>query len=76
MGIARLNEFIVAGALRDGRLVQLLADFHATEHLQMLAIYPQERHRLPRVRAMLDFIHEGFSSRPWRTDAPKWRSKR
>jgi DNA-binding transcriptional LysR family regulator len=67
MGIARLNEFIVADALRDGRLVQLLADFHCTERLKMLAIYPQERHRLPRVRAMLDFIHESFSSRPWRT---------
>jgi len=71
MGIARLNEFIVAGALRDGRLVQLLADFHCTEHLKMLAIYPQERHRLPRVRAMLDFIHASFSSRPWRAKSAR-----
>lgn len=65
MGIARLNDFIVAQALREGRLVQLLKDFHAEEHLQMLAIYPQERHRLPRVRAMLDFLHSSFASRPW-----------
>lgn len=67
VGIGRLNEFIVAEALRDGRLVQVLADFHADENLKMLAIYPQERHRLPRVAAMLDFLVESFAGRPWRS---------
>jgi DNA-binding transcriptional LysR family regulator len=67
MGIARINEFIAAKALRDGRLVQVLADYHCDEHLSMLAIYPQERHRLPRVAAMLDFLMQSFASRPWRT---------
>src|SRR5258705_3310998 len=66
MGIARLNEFIVADALRDGRLVQVLEDFHAEENLKMHAIYPQERHRLPRVAAMLDFLVESFAGQPWR----------
>jgi DNA-binding transcriptional LysR family regulator len=66
LGIARLNEFIVADALRDGRLVQVLADFHQSEHLSMRAIYPQERHRLPRVAAMLQFLHDSFGKRPWR----------
>jgi hypothetical protein len=32
----------------------------------MLAIYPQERHRLPRVAAMLEFLTQSFASRPWR----------
>ena len=76
MGVARLNEFIVAQALRERRLVELLRDFHCDEHLQMLAIYPQERHRLPRVRAMLDFLHENLASRPWRTAPAKPKSKR
>ena len=77
MGVARLNEFLVAPALRDGRLVQLLRDFHCEEHLQMLAIYPQERHRLPRVRAMLDFLQQNFAGRPWRgAAAAKPKSKR
>jgi hypothetical protein len=31
----------------------------------MLAIYPPERHRLPRVRVMLDFLQETFAGRPW-----------
>jgi len=66
MGIGRLNEFIVADALRDGRLVEVLRDFHEPENLSMLVIYPHERHRLPRVRAMIDFLFERFASRPWR----------
>jgi DNA-binding transcriptional LysR family regulator len=66
-GIARLNEFIVAEAIADGRLVQVLADFQCAEHLTMLAIYPQERHRLPRVAAMLDFLVETFAKKPWHT---------
>ena len=67
IGIARLNEFVVADALRDGKLVTVLDDFHCAEELAMLAIYPHERHRLPRVAAMLDFLTETFSQRPWRT---------
>ena len=69
-GVARLNEFIVADALADGRLVQVLADHHCPEDLAMIAIYPQERHRLPRVAAMLDFLVETFAKRPWRTKRP------
>jgi DNA-binding transcriptional LysR family regulator len=66
MGIGRLNEFIVAKALSDGRLVPVLEDHHFEEHLSMLAIYPHERHRLPRVAAMLDFLARSFGSQPWR----------
>jgi DNA-binding transcriptional LysR family regulator len=67
VGIARLNEFIVADAIREGRLVQVLRDYHCPEQLAMLAIYPQERHRLPRVAAMLAFLVDTFAKRPWRT---------
>jgi DNA-binding transcriptional LysR family regulator len=66
VGIGRLNEFIVAQAVRDGRLVEVLAAEHWPEALGMLAIYPQDRHRLPRVAAMLDFLKGAFASRPWR----------
>lgn len=48
LGIARLNEFIVAAALRDGRLVRVLDDFKSDEALAMRLIYTPERHRLPR----------------------------
>jgi LysR family transcriptional activator of dmlA len=67
LGIARLNEFVIAAALRAGTLVTVLDDFHVDEKLAMLAIYPHERHRLPRVAAMLDFLTETFGPRPWRS---------
>lgn len=73
-GIARLNEFIIAPALRDGRLVRLLEQFQAPEALAMHAIYPQERHRLPRVAAMLEFLQATFGGRPWRATLRSRRS--
>jgi DNA-binding transcriptional LysR family regulator len=66
MGIMRVNEFIGAQALRDGRLVPLLPEYPCADGAQMLALYPHERHRLPRVAAMLDFLAESFAARPWR----------
>jgi hypothetical protein len=32
----------------------------------MMAVYAQDRHRLPRVQAMLEFLVERFSGSPWR----------
>lgn len=66
MGIAQFSEYIAADALRDGRLVQLLADCHRPDVLAQYVIYPKERHRLPRVATMVDFLMETFASRPWR----------
>jgi DNA-binding transcriptional LysR family regulator len=69
MGIAQFSEYIVADALRDGRLVRLLEEFHRPEPIGQYAIYPRDRHRLPRVAAMLDFLVETFAGRPWRAGA-------
>lgn len=74
LGIVRHNDFVVAEALRDGRLVQVLKDYHCPEHMAMLAIYPQERHRLPRVAAMLDFL-QTFADRPWHKAGLKGKRK-
>lgn len=67
LGIVRLNEFIVSEDLRKGHLVRVLPEFHCTELVPMLAMYPQMRHRLPRVAVMLDFLVESFTHAPWRT---------
>jgi DNA-binding transcriptional LysR family regulator len=61
---------IVADALRDGRLVPLLADVHHSEPLPLHAVYPQGRHRSPRIAAMVEFLVERFASAPWRA-APR-----
>lgn len=65
-GVAQLMEFQVAEAIRDGRLVHLFPEYPCPDELSMLAVYGHERHRLPRVRAMLDFLVATFAHRPWR----------
>lgn len=77
VGVVRLNEFVVAHALHCSELVPLLPD-HRDAAGTMLALYPQERHRLPRVAAMLDFLVSEFAGRPWRVPpaAPARRSAR
>jgi DNA-binding transcriptional LysR family regulator len=67
LGIARFNEFIVADEVRSGALVPVLTEWHCADAAAMNAIYPHERHRLPRVAAMLDFLSESFRDRPWRS---------
>lgn len=68
-GISQMMEFQVIEGLRDGRLVHVLPRFPCPDKRVMAAIYPHERNRLPRVKAMLDFLEETFSSRPWRVAA-------
>jgi DNA-binding transcriptional LysR family regulator len=67
LGIVRLNEFIVAEALARRQLVRVLPELQTSEKVKMLAMYPQQRQRLPRVAAMLEFLSETFGPRPWRT---------
>lgn len=67
LGIAQFSEYIVADALRDGRLVRLLSTHHRPEPLTQYVIYARDRHRLPRVAAMIEYLIETFRTRPWRS---------
>jgi DNA-binding transcriptional LysR family regulator len=66
VGIIRLSDAIVGAAIRDARLLPLLQDVHHSEPLPLHAVYPQGRHRSPRVAAMIDFLVERFGDAPWR----------
>jgi len=66
VGIIRLSDVIVGEALAQGRLVALLEDIHHAEPLPLHAVYPQGRHRSPKVAAMVDYLVERFSGAPWR----------
>lgn len=66
VGIIRLSDAMVGEALAQGRLVPLLADVHHSEPLPLHAVYPQGRHRSPRVSAMVEFLVERFAGAPWR----------
>lgn len=66
VGVIRLSDAIVGEAIGAGRLVPLLADSHYSEPLPLHAVYPQGRHRSPRVAAMVEFLLERFGDAPWR----------
>jgi DNA-binding transcriptional LysR family regulator len=66
VGVIRLSDVIVGEPIRAGRLVPLLENVHHSEPLPLHAVYPQGRHRSPRLAAMIDFLVERFSSAPWR----------
>lgn len=66
LGVIRLSDVIVGAAVAEGRLVPLLQDRHHSEPLPLHAVWPQGRHRSPRVAAMVDFLVERFAAAPWR----------
>ena len=60
LGIARLADFMVARAVREGALVPLLVDSHVPESFPIHALTVPGRHRAPRVKAFIDFLAEQF----------------
>lgn len=62
LGIVRMNDFIVDEDIRTGRLVPILTDHYCQERIPMHALYPRDRHRLPRVAVMLEFLTEIFAN--------------
>ncbi|BDU15798.1 LysR family transcriptional regulator [Lysobacter auxotrophicus] len=64
MGIAVHSDWHVVRDLREGRLVQVLADYPIAES-GIYAVMPQRRLVPPRVRAFVDFLAEKFANPPW-----------
>jgi len=64
MGIAAHSDWHVVRDLREGRLVQVLADYPIAES-GIYAVMPQRRLVPPRVRAFADFLAEKFANPPW-----------
>jgi DNA-binding transcriptional LysR family regulator len=65
-GIVRLADLIVVDAVREGKLRPVLKDSLVAESVPLSAVYPQGRHRMPKVRVFLDFLVERYSHSPWR----------
>ena len=69
LGVIRLTDVIVGAAIRKGELVPLLEGVHHREAVPLHAVYPQGRHRSPRLAAMIEFLVERFAQAPWRAGA-------
>jgi DNA-binding transcriptional LysR family regulator len=66
VGIIRLADFLSATEVAAGRLQLILEEFHSKAPLALHAVYPQGRHRSPKVAALVDFMLESFAHAPWR----------
>ena len=62
-GIALLPSYVVEEDLRCGRLSALLTEYQ-TAPSNIYALYPQSRHRSPKVRAFIDFLLDKLTKAP------------
>lgn len=63
LGLICEPDFLVAGALRAGRLVRLLPDCQSGGG-EIWAVYPTRRHLSLKVRLFVDHIAEAFAAHP------------
>lgn len=63
VGIARLSSYLVNDDLRSGKLTHILPDYQDNAS-DILAIYSQKRNLSPKVRVLIDYMAEVFSTVP------------
>jgi DNA-binding transcriptional LysR family regulator len=63
-GIQLQPTFLIDDALRKGNLVEILPQFQAAT-LGIYALYPTRRFVLPKVRALVEFLHAKLNEAPW-----------
>ena len=61
-GIARLSNLVAAPLVRTGELVPLLRAWFDTPPVPVYAVMLQERHRLPKIRACIDYWAESLAT--------------
>ena len=55
VGIARLHDLMARPLVRSGQLVPLLQAYFVSPPVPIYAVMLKERHRLPKIRACIDF---------------------
>lgn len=58
LGICRVHDLIAAPLVRSGELIEVLAKFTDQQVVPVYAMMLPERHRLPKIRACVDFWAE------------------
>ncbi|MNI41814.1 DNA-binding transcriptional activator GcvA [compost metagenome] len=61
LGLCQLPDFYVAEALASGALVSLLDEARPPDE-GVWAVHPHPRHVPPKVRAMIDWLHDRLSA--------------
>jgi LysR family transcriptional regulator AphB len=57
LGIAVLPDYMAKNEIASGKLVNVLPDW-GMEAIDIFALYPRNRAKIPKVKAFLDFISE------------------
>ncbi len=63
VGIGRINDLFAQPLQRQGRLVPLLQEHFAHSPVPVYAVMLQERHRLPKIRACIEYWQEWLVGR-------------
>lgn len=64
-GAMRIAEHLARPAIADGRLVQLLPDHTAVDDTAIFAVFLPDRHVVPRIRNLIDFMVDAFRAPEW-----------
>ncbi|EJN09752.1 LysR family transcriptional regulator [Herbaspirillum sp. YR522] len=64
IGMTASATFVVADDLRRGELVQVLPEYRLHRR-ELYALYPQNRHLSPKVRAFVDFVGAYYARHRW-----------
>ena len=62
LGIARIHDLSALPLIRQGRLVPVLQDYFVSPQVPIYAVILQERHRLPKIRACIDYWAEWIAA--------------
>ena len=74
LGLGWLSTVIAEPLVQSGRLVEVLGEFHDPSTFDIHAMMLPERDRLPRIRAVVEFLSEALSSIRAHQDAPPVRT--
>jgi DNA-binding transcriptional LysR family regulator len=61
VGLGRVMDMLAAPLIRSGELVPVLQDVIAPQRVPIVAVMLQERHRLPKIRACIDYWAQWIS---------------
>jgi len=70
-GIVMQPTFIVANAIKEGRLVRVLPEWEGTT-IPIYAVFPHSRNLSPKVRAFVDFLSSFLGCGPAGEGTPRW----
>ncbi|MGF1701666.1 LysR family transcriptional regulator [Photobacterium makurazakiensis] len=72
-GIAYLASYLLTDEFHDGKLIQLLPDWKASQKMPIFAVYPSRKHLPRKISAVVEFFRAHIGEQPyWDKSLMKW----